>query len=267
MGQGTANKYAVRISDNPSCRPGRCNYNLPFGIRYQHPVNACFCTFFPVPVAIAITAIVHFLNNFFEMAFLYRHVDVKIALSFGIPAAASAYGGAKLLGFFSGVNPLGSYTLFGIRAEITVVKLLVAFLILVFAAFEVVPHLRNISFDKRYVPLGGIVSGFFGGLSGHQGAPRAAFLIRAGLQKESYVATGVAAAILIDMSRISVYSGHFIIAGPGGHLILLIIASAAAFVGTAIGSRVIGRVTFGFVRIIISVLLVLVAAGLGSGLL
>jgi uncharacterized protein len=226
-----------------------------------------FALFFPVPVAIAITAVVHFLNNFFEMAFLYRHVDVKIALSFGIPAAASAYGGAKLLGFLSGVNPLGSYFLFGVHAEVTAVKLTVAVLILIFAAFEAVPHLRNISFDRRYVPLGGILSGFFGGLSGHQGAPRAAFLIRTGLPKESYIATGVAAAILIDMSRISVYSGHFIVAGPGGHLKLLIVACAGALIGTAIGSRVIGKVTYRIVKVIVSVLLVIVAAGLGAGLL
>ncbi len=226
-----------------------------------------FALFFPVPLAIALTAVVHFLNNFFEMAFLYRRVDVKIALFFGLPAAGGAYGGARLLGLLSGVRPLTAYHFLGIQAEVTPVKLIVGLLILFFAAFEVVPRLRGISFDRRYVPLGGLVSGFFGGLSGHQGAPRAAFLIRMGLSKESYVATGVAAAILIDLSRLSVYTGHFVLVEPGGHLTLVAAACGAALVGTALGSRVIGKVTFRIVRILVSVLLTVVAVGLGSGLL
>ncbi|MGA3174817.1 MAG: TSUP family transporter [Syntrophorhabdales bacterium] len=226
-----------------------------------------FALFFPVPLAIALTAIIHFLNNFFEMAFLYRYVNVKVALAFGLPAAAGAYGGARLLSLLSRVHPLEVYNLFGVSAEVTAVKLIVGLLILLFAAFEVVPRLRNLSFGRRYVPLGGIVSGFFGGLSGHQGAPRAAFLIRTGLSKESYVATGVAAAILIDLSRLSVYVRHFVLAGPGGHVLLLIVACAAALAGTAIGSRIIGKVTFSIVRILVSVLLVVVGLGLATGLL
>lgn len=226
-----------------------------------------FALFFPVPLAIALTAVVHFLNNFFEIAFLYRQVNVKIALAFGLPAAAGAYGGARLLGLMAGITPLATYHVLGIYAEVTVVKLAVALLILFFAAIEVVPRFRTISFDRRYVSLGGIVSGFFGGLSGHQGAPRAAFLIRTGLPKEAYVATGVAAAILIDLSRLSVYFRHFALARPGGHLPLLLAASAAALVGTAIGSRVIGKVTFRIVRILVSGLLTVVAAGLGAGIL
>jgi acyl-CoA reductase-like NAD-dependent aldehyde dehydrogenase len=42
-----------------------------------------------------------------------------------------------------------------------------------------------------YLPVGGLLSGFFGGLSGHQGALRSVFLLRAGLTKESFIATGV----------------------------------------------------------------------------
>jgi hypothetical protein len=226
-----------------------------------------FALFFSVPLAIALTAIVHFLNNFFEIAFLYRYVNVKVALAFGLPAAGGAYAGAKLLGLLSGVRPLAAYTLSDIHAEVTAVKLLVALLILLFAAFEVVPRLRNISFDRRYAPLGGLVSGFFGGLSGHQGAPRAAFLIRTGLSKTSYVATGVAAAVLIDLSRLSVYSRHLVLVGPGNRLFLLAAASAAALVGTVIGSRMIGKVTFRIIRILVSVLLFVVALGLCTGVL
>lgn len=226
-----------------------------------------FALFFPAPVAISLTAIVHFLNNFFEMAFLYRYVRVKTALLFGLPAAAGAFGGANLLGVVSGVRPLAAYNLWSINAEVTAVKLLVALLILVFAAFEAAPPLRSISFDRRYVPLGGLVSGFFGGLSGHQGATRAAFLIRIGLSKESYIATGIAAAILIDLSRLSVYMRRFALATPGGRLSLLAAACGAALLGTIIGSRLIGKATLRLVRMLAAALLAVVALGLGAGLL
>jgi hypothetical protein len=226
-----------------------------------------FAIFFPVPVAVALTAVVHFINNFFEMAFLYRYVHVKTALAFGIPAAFAAYGGARVLGLIAGAPPIAFYRLFGIDGEVTVVKLTVGLLILLFAAIEAVPSLKDTAFDRRYVPLGGAVSGFFGGLSGHQGAPRAAFLLRAGLSKESYVATGVAAAILIDLSRLSVYLGRFIGPGPSAHPLLLASACAAALAGTAIGSRLIKKTTLRGVRILASILLAVVAAGLIAGVL
>ncbi len=226
-----------------------------------------FALFFPVHVAIALTAIVHFFNNCFEMAFLFRHVDVRVMLAFGIPAAAGAYTGAKLLGLMCGMRPVEAYSLAGLHAEITAVKLTIAILILLFAAFEAMPRLKDVSFGKRYVPLGGAVSGFFGGLSGHQGAPRAAFLITTGLSKESYIATGVAAALIIDLSRLSVYIHDLAQGGPGSHFLLLAAACGGALGGTVIGNHIIGKVTFGIVRVLVSVLLVIVALGLGTGLL
>ena len=60
---------------------------------------------FPVPIAIGRTAIIRFLDNFFEIAFLCRSVDVEVALAFGLPAVAGVYGGALLLGLLSGIHP------------------------------------------------------------------------------------------------------------------------------------------------------------------
>ncbi len=54
------------------------------------------------------------------------------------------------------------------------VKLVVACLMIFFALFDLVPRLVRFSVAKEYLPLGGLLSGFFGGLLGHQG-PRAAF--------------------------------------------------------------------------------------------
>jgi len=44
-------------------------------------------------------------------------------------------------------------------------KVVISLLMIVFALFEIVPRLARLSFDRRYLVLGGILSGFFGGLS------------------------------------------------------------------------------------------------------
>ena len=92
------------------------------------------------------------------------------------PAVASVLG-AYALRFLDNVPPLASYTLGTSQREVTLVRLIVATIIAFFAVFDVTPRLRNLAFPKRYLPLGGLLSGFFGGLSGIQGALRAAFLV------------------------------------------------------------------------------------------
>jgi hypothetical protein len=51
-----------------------------------------------------------------------------------------------------------------------------ALLMMVFALFELLPSLRKLTFSNRHLVIGGLLSGFFGGFSGHQGALRSAFL-------------------------------------------------------------------------------------------
>jgi len=61
----------------------------------------------------------------------------------------------------------------------TPLKLVMGMLMLLFALFELLPCLRNLRSDRRYLLLGGILAGFFGVFSGHQGALRSAFLTKA----------------------------------------------------------------------------------------
>ena len=39
-----------------------------------------------------------------------------------------------------------------------------------FAVLDLLPAKRQITFRPKWIPVGGALSGFFGGLSGHQGA-------------------------------------------------------------------------------------------------
>ena len=175
------------------------------------PVMALF---FPIDLAIALTAVVHALNNLFKCWLLGRHADWAVVLKFGLPAILAALIGARLLLYLSDLQPLFHYQVFGRDALVMPVKLVVAALMVVFAWFELAPRRAPLALTPRYLPLGGMVSGFFGGLSGHQGALRSAFLIKAGLTKESFIATGVVISLMVDIPRIVMYG----VSLPGLHL-------------------------------------------------
>ena len=220
---------------------------------------------FPLETAIALTAIVHLLNNLFKAALLWTHINFRAALKFGLPAIPAAILGAYALNWLSGVSPIFSYSLAGHNFAVTPVKLMISILILMFALFEIMPALEKISFNQKYMPLGGILSGFFGGLSGHQGAFRSAFLIHSGLSKEEFVATGVIIAILVDVPRISVYLNHLSISR--GNLLLLISAVIAAFAGSFIASTFIRKMEMRVIQMIVAVLLFSIAVALGAGII
>ena len=128
-----------------------------------------FALFFPVDVAIALTAIVHFLNNTFKLVLVKNYINWKIALQFGLPALLFSFFGALLLDKITYANIFSEYTLNHKVFQITVMKIIVAFLLIFFALFELIPKLKNLQFSEKYLPIGGVLSGFFGGLSGHQG--------------------------------------------------------------------------------------------------
>jgi uncharacterized membrane protein YfcA len=225
-----------------------------------------FVIFFPIEIAVALTAVVHFLNNLFKLALLGKYADKRTVITFGLPAVLSGLVGAWSLLWFSDLAPVAQYWLFGQEFYVLPVKLVVAILMVFFALMDIIPSLERISFSKKYLPLGGLLSGFFGGLSGHQGALRSAFLIRAGLSKESYLGTGIVIACLVDIARISVYGAHFSAINFAETGPLLAAAGMSAFIGSVIGNRLMKKVTFSSIQVLVSGLLFLIAFGLAAGL-
>jgi uncharacterized protein len=226
-----------------------------------------FALFFPIDVAIGMTAIVHFLNNIFKLSVLGKYAKKVVVIKFGLPAIVSAFLGAFVLIWFSNLEPLLSYHLGGSELLIQPVRLIIGILILLFAMLELAPGLNKISFDEKYLPLGGILSGFFGGLSGHQGALRSLFLLRCGLSKESFIATGVIVACLVDISRLVIYSSRFAEAFKGGNISLLAVAVLSAFSGVFLGKRFLKKVTMHGIQLSVSIMLILIALGLISGVI
>lgn len=226
-----------------------------------------FAVFFPVEIAIAQTAVVHLLNNLFKFLLLGKYTDKSIILWFGIPAIAASFFGASVLLWLSDLKPIFFYHLFDREMVVMPVKLAVAFLMISFAFIEIMPSFEHAALEKKFLPIGGLLSGFFGGLSGHQGALRSAFLIKCGLSKESFIGTGVVIACLVDMARLGVYSRHFAMSGIQGNGVLIVAATLSAFLGAWTGSRFLKKVTMRGVQILVSALLFLIALGLGSGLI
>ncbi len=229
-----------------------------------------FALFFPVEVAVAATAIVHLLNNIFKAALLGKHADYGIVVRFALPAAAAAVVGALLLNHLIRIPPVTEYTLAGRLCVVTWPKLVIAILIMGFAVIELAPGLEKLSFDTRYVPLGGIISGFFGGLSGHQGALRTAFLIRLGLSKEAFIGTMILSAVAVDVSRLLVYGVTFFARDFGlmsahGGFIAVAAGTLAAFTGSFIGSRLVKKMTLQTIQIIVGILLSVLSIALGMG--
>ncbi|MBL7932863.1 MAG: sulfite exporter TauE/SafE family protein [Bacteroidia bacterium] len=226
-----------------------------------------FAAFFPIELAIALTAIVHFLNNIFKCILVGKHANKKIVLRFGLPAILSAFLGAYVLTLISDAPPLYYYSVSGKVLSITAVKLTIAILLFVFSLFELVPKLSKLNFDQKYIPLGGLLSGFFGGLSGNQGALRSAFLLRTNLSKESFIATGVVIAVMIDISRLIVYSTDIFKHGASINYSLLIAASLSAFAGALIGNTVLKKITIKTLQTIVGVMLIIFSILLGCGLI
>jgi uncharacterized membrane protein YfcA len=226
-----------------------------------------FALFFAIEKAVALTAVVHFLNGVFKLVLVWRHIDRAVVVRFGLPAIAGAFAGAWLLVWLSGSGSLLTYSLFGRTVELAPAKLIVGLLLLFFACAELLPAFRRISFPSGYQPLGGVLSGFFGGLAGMQGALRSAFLVKAGLTKEAYVATGAAIAFLIDVSRLSVYSKLILDQRADLDYGLLAAAVITALLGSVAGNHYLPKATMSGIQGAVAVLLFGVALGLITGLL
>ena len=212
-----------------------------------------FLLFFPVELAIAMTAIVHLLNNIFKTGLIGGHAVTRVILIFGIPAFFAAMLGAWCLEYLARFPINFPYKVMGIPATTSLVKVVIGLLLLIFAIFEIVPSRKVRPVGNIALGFGGALSGFFGGLSGHQGALRSAFLIRLGLSKEAFVATGIVISLFIDVSRISIYWSSMPLSGLTDNVAILVAAIVAAFIGAILGRRLLRKVTIKSLQYFIAV--------------
>jgi uncharacterized protein len=226
-----------------------------------------FAFFFPIELAIAMTAIVHFANNFFKLGLVGKHADWAIVWQFGGPSVLAAFLGAFLLKQMSNVNTLATWQ-WGDRVfEVTLLKIIIGILFIFFALWEIVPSLSKIAFDKKHLIIGGLLSGFFGGLSGMQGALRSAFLTKVGLRKEVFIGTGVIIACLIDTARLSVYAERWSKYAAVFDYKLIVAATLSAFAGAYFGSKILKKITIKTIQNLVAAMLFIFAVLLILGIL
>lgn len=231
-----------------------------------------FVFFLPVPTAVAATAVVHVLNNLFKLSLLYREAETRVLLSFGVPAVVAAFAGALLLAALAGQDPWLRWQLGARELAVTPVAFVMGAVILCFAVLDLSPAEQRLRVGPRWLPLGGAIAGFFGGLSGHQGALRAAFLAPLRLAPAAFAATQAVLACLVDFARLAVYGAAFYAGTMTGlstseEWRLVATATVCAFAGAYVGRRLLPRVTLGGVRLLTGVLLVVVGVGLMTGLI
>lgn len=227
-----------------------------------------FALFFPIPTAVAATAVVHLLNNLFKGALLRGGADWRTVIRFGLPAVPGAIVGAWTLSLLGETSRLFEMRLFGNMFGPTGAGFIVGLLMIAFAALELQSWFQKLRAPERMMPFGGVLTGFFGGLTGQQGALRSMFLLKSGMAAQQFIATGVMIAILIDLSRISTYAAALSgadlnLAGREG--LLMLAGTLAAFTGAYFGTRCLQKATIGSVRTIVAALMFLIGATLVLG--
>ncbi|MGQ0710535.1 MAG: TSUP family transporter [Rhodoferax sp.] len=227
-----------------------------------------FALFFPLPLAIAATAVVHFANNLFKFALMAKQADWGVVARFSVPAALAAVVGAGVLAVVDRMPVLLRYSVGASVLEVTAVKAVIGSLIIVFSLLELWPRFQALSFAPRWLPWGGALSGFFGGLSGNQGALRSAFLLKAGLSKEAFVATGVISAVIVDGVRLLVYGGTVLAdhwAQSQALATPVLVATLSAFAGAYLGKKVLTKITLKTVQWVVACAMLAIGLGLVTG--
>lgn len=229
-----------------------------------------FALFFPAPVAVAATGVVHLLNGLFKGGLLWRQTDWGVVLRFGLPAIPAAIAGAWLLGRLGAGAELFSWSLAGRDFGPTPAALVVGAVMIGLGLLELQPGFQRLAAPPSAAPLGGLATGFLGGLTGQQGALRSMFLLRFGLDPARFIATGVMIAVLIDLSRLPVYA--LTVGAAAGDLdgrlgLLVGWAVLCAFTGAWGAVRGLKKVTIGLVRGVVAAAMLTIGAALVAGLI
>lgn len=189
-------------------------------------------------LAVAAVSIPHLIGTALRFALIREHVNKRVLLGFGITSAVGGLVGALIHARFS--SAVLSYVLGGL---------------LVFAGGTgITGSASRMRFGRRAAWLAGAASGIFGGLVGNQGGIRSAALLGFDIEKEAFVATATAIALMVDATRMPVY---FV---SEAHQLAhawkcLAVGTFGVIVGTVVGQRVLTRIPEKVFRRVVSVII------------
>jgi uncharacterized membrane protein YfcA len=211
-----------------------------------------FMIFWDTPLAVLMAGIVHLCNNILKVALTARSINWHLFRNFGIPAILFAFLGAFLLNKLNEVTTLKLRPIFG--------AILMFFALLEFFKWK-------LPFQGPWaMRFGGVLSGFFGGFSGHQGALRALFLSKLKIEPLVFVATTAIISLLVDLTRVSVYfSGSWFWNYYPTSIMFISVPSALA--GTLVGRKYIQKINHAKMSTIVGVALFAMGLAMLLGLL
>jgi uncharacterized membrane protein YfcA len=170
--------------------------------------------------AVAVVGIVHGSHNAWKLKVLRSSVDYSAVRRYGWAMVVGALLGAAL----------------NTAVEADPLLLIVGVALVVLPLLSMSERWTNVRLPDAEDRIGGFGSGFFGGLTGHQGALRAMFLQKRLPNKTEYAATAAVLALVVDVTRVPVYvalEGWQIL--DAGWLILGLVL--AAILGVHLGKR------------------------------
>jgi len=201
-------------------------------------------TQFDVRLAIAMVSLPHLAGTFVRFLLVRTRIDRDVLLGFG---AASAIGGLAGAALQTIVQNSALAVIFG--------------LLLVFAGIgSLTGFAQRMRFSgRRSALVGGALSGLLGGLVGNQGGIRAAALLGFDVQREAFVATATAVALIVDGARIPIY-----LATQGAAIALqwqlILLLAIGAVAGTLIGGWTLRRMSEAVFRRVVGALLLALGA-------
>ncbi|HLB08814.1 MAG TPA: sulfite exporter TauE/SafE family protein [Gemmatimonadaceae bacterium] len=191
-------------------------------------------------LAVAAISIPHVVGTLQRFWLLRQHVDRRILFGFGIASAAGSLAGALAHVW---VSSRALALVFGVVVALAGIS-------------ELTGWMRRVRWGRRAAWAAGGLSGLLGGLVGNQGGIRTAALLGFDVPKEAFVATSTAIGLFVDGARMPVY-----LATEWRDIIgiwpLVLTATVAVVVGTALGARVLGRLPQQLFRRVIAVLLII----------
>jgi uncharacterized membrane protein YfcA len=190
-------------------------------------------------LAVAAVAIPHFAGTLQRFWMLRGNVDRRVLLGFGIASAFGGLTGALLHAHFSS-PALG--VVFGTVVAIAGIS-------------ELTGWMRRVRWGRRSAWAAGALSGALGGMVGNQGGIRTAALLGFDVPRTSFVATATAIGLFVDAARLPVYLATEW-RGIAAIAPIVLVAAAAVMTGTALGTRVLGRVPEHLFRRVIAILLI-----------
>jgi uncharacterized membrane protein YfcA len=196
-------------------------------------------------VAVAAVSIPHLAGTALRFWLLRRHVNRGVLVTFGIASAAGGLTGALLQS----------------RASNGSLAIVLAALLLLAAASELFGLARRIRLGAPGAWTAGALSGVFGGLVGNQGGIRSAALLAFDVEKQAFVATATAIALVVDGARMPVY---LVTAGPDlwSAWPAIGVATVGVVAGTLAGGRLLRRIPESTFRRLVALLLIALAAWL-----